>query len=54
MTPAVVATTDRATSDRRRIMSHRSKTQIGGVYVIHLATRLHHAGFVTNLPGRIL
>src|SRR5436305_3780620 len=38
-------------------MSRRSKSPKGHVYVIHLATRLHHAGhyvgFATDLAGRI-
>ena len=38
-------------------MSRRTQPQLGHVYVIHLATRLHHAGhyvgFATDLAQRI-
>src|SRR4051794_19303238 len=43
--------------DGAPVMGRRSEPQSGQVYVIHLATRLHHAGhyvgFATDLAGRI-
>jgi predicted GIY-YIG superfamily endonuclease len=57
LTPAVVATTDRPTTDRSHSMNRRSKSPKGHVYVIHLATRLHHAGhyvgFATDIVQRL-
>jgi hypothetical protein len=57
LTPAVVTTTDRPTTDRSRNMSRRSKPQIGFVYLAHFSTNLHHArhylGFCNDLGQRM-
>src|SRR4051794_35429847 len=53
MTPAAVATTGRATTDRSR----RGKPQDGYVYLAHFSTNLSHArhylGFATDLAQRM-
>jgi hypothetical protein len=57
LTPAVVATTDRPTTDRSPTVSRRSKPQTGFVYLAHFSSNLHHArhylGFCTDLAQRM-